>query len=131
MSNINANTEGIGKTFWYPFLHGKGSLASGGPVVIMADSPKSIMHLFDIKALAVQTTVSSHNNRQSSNVQSFPNSSKKVFSKINFVHYLYLKIKCLNNISKKLNYAHPTARLFFRKEKCKYFSFCSCVGSQA
>ena len=48
MSNINANTEGIGKTFWYPFLHGKGSLASGGPVVIMADSPKSIMHLFDI-----------------------------------------------------------------------------------
>ena len=81
------------------------------------DSPKSIMHLFDIKALAVQTTVSSHNNRRSSNVQSFPNNSKKVFSKINFVHYLYLKIKCLNNISKKLNYSHPTARHFFQKRE--------------
>ena len=30
--------EIIGKPFWNHFFHGKGSLASGGPVVIMADS---------------------------------------------------------------------------------------------
>ena len=81
MSNINANTEGIGKTFWYPFLHGKGSLASGGAVVIMADSPKSIMHLFDIKALAVQTTISSHKNRSTSTAESrhSPTPQKRYF----------------------------------------------------
>ena len=114
----------IGNPFWNHFFHGKGSLASGGPVVIMADSPKWIMHLFDIKALAVETTISSHKNRSSSTTESrhSPTPQKKVFSKLNFIIISIWK----QNISlqykyKDLNYAHPIAYHFFQKREMRVF----------